>query len=578
MSKSTRTGVWGLEARGRVRYRALLGSVGLHLLLLAGLAMLYSRHDPSSATSSAIIVVEFVLLEDGDGDGGRVQNADPVADEPELPNASDAAEGSLAQTEADGTATRALSIDSAERVAEVLEDSEVSVVAEVSQETTVEGAPHDSAGTPTLEPPQPLEPLQPHEPPQPHELPLRYGPMPPLREADLVAAGPVPLPDFASFREPEIAALETGEHQMLDDKLAEWSSDADVVTREQLFWEHDGRTYSAKFTRDAAGDSMGMDHMMVEVSTERDGRRWSTEMRMQRLAFSSFAQFVDRWDSNVQIHDDEIDGRFHSNSEILISKSRGVQPIFRGKVTTARRVNTSNSERFVRREEVFLGGLETRVQRIQLPQQFVALNDIGNIAAERVHRFAADADIIFHVDGSFSWAFLKGEMSGHRIRLSDDPHYLLGDKGVSLRVSGIVNGKVLVYAPGDIVIGDDLLYANDPHLDPDSDDFVGLVADRNVVVAESRLTGPGDLTVHAAILAKRRFLVRNYRSRGGNTLHVFGSLASGSLSATEPRFRTRLEFDPRLDDARPPGFPVTDRYEVVEWDGTWTEELRGDPG
>ena len=151
MSKSTRTGVWGLEARGRVRYRALLGSVGLHLLLLAGLAMLYSRHDPSSATSSAIIVVEFVLLEDGDGDGGRVQNADPVADEPELPNASDAAEGSLAQTEADGTATRALSIDSAERVAEV---SEVSVVAE---ETTVEGAPHDSAGTPTLEPPQPLE-------------------------------------------------------------------------------------------------------------------------------------------------------------------------------------------------------------------------------------------------------------------------------------------------------------------------------------------------------------------------------------------------------------------------------------
>ena len=99
-----------------------------------------------------------------------------------------------------------------------------------------------------------------------------------------------------------------------------------------------------------------------------------------------------------------------------------------------------------------------------------------------------------------------------------------------------------------------------------------------MVVAESRLTGPGDLTVHASILAKRRFLVRNYRSRGGGTLHVFGSLASGSLSATEPRFRTRLEFDPRLGEARPPGFPVTDRYEVVEWDGAWTEELAGEPG
>ena len=531
MSKSTRTGVWGLEERGRVRCRALLGSVGLHLLLLAGVVMLYPRHDPSSATSSGIVFAEFVLLEDSDGDGGRVQNADPVADEPE-PMAG----------HADDALAASLPVD---------------------------------PGFEPESPPPPELPLR-YEPQS--EPPLRYEPMPRLRKADLLAAVPAPLPDFASFREPEIASLETGEHQMLDERLAEWSSDADVVTGEQLSWEHEGRTYSAKITRDAAADNMGMDNMIVEVSTERDGSRWTTQMRMQRLAFSSFAQFVDRWDPNVQIHDDEIDGRFHSNSEILISRSRGVQPTFHGKVTTARRVNTSNSERFVRREEVFLGGLETRVQRIQLPKQFVALDDIGTIAAERVHRFAADAEITFQADGSFSWAYLKGEMSGHRIRLSDEPHYLLGDKGVSLRVSGVVNGKVLVYAPGDVVIGDDLLYANDPRLDPDSDDFVGLVADRNVVVAESRLTGPGDLTVHASILAKRRFLVRNYRSRGGGTLHVFGSVASGSLSATEPRFRTRLEFDPRLGEARPPGFPVTDRYEVVEWDGAWTEELAGEPG
>ena len=549
MSKSTRTGVWGLEERGRVRCRALLGSVGLHLLLLAGVVMLYPRHDPSSATSSGIVFAEFVLLEDSDGDGGRVQNADPVADEPE-PMAG----------HADDALAASLPVDPGFEPESPQPD----------------------------ESPQPYGPPRPFESPQPPELPLRYEPqpepplryepMPPLRKADLLAAVPAPLPDFASFREPEIAVLETGEHQMLDERLAEWSSDADVVTGEQLSWEHEGRTYSAKITRNAAADNMGMDNMLVEVSTERDGRRWSTQMRMQRLAFSSFAQFVDRWDPDVQIHDDEIDGRFHSNSEILISRSRGVQPTFHGKVTTARRINTSNSERFVRREEVFLGGLETRVKRIQLPQQFVALDEIGNVADERVHRFTADAEITFQADGSFSWAYLKGEMSGHRIRLSDEPHYLLGDKGVSLRVSGVVNGKVLVYAPGDVVIGDDLLYANDPRLDPDSDDFVGLVADRNVVVAESRLTGPGDVTVHAAILAKRRFLVRNYRSRGGGTLHVFGSVSSGSLSATEPRFRTRLEFDPRLGEARPPGFPVTDRYEVVEWDGAWTEELAGEPG
>ena len=447
-----------------------------------------------------------------------------------------------------------------------------------------EAAKAGADGTPTLEPPQPQEPPRFNEPrwshelPQPEELNPRFDLMPSLRESDLVAAAPAPLPDFSSFREPEIAPLEAGEHEMLDELLAEWSGDVDAVLVERLSWEHEGRNYSARITRNTAEDNMGMDRMIVEVSTERDGRRWSTQMRMQRLAFSSFAQFVDRWDPNVQIHDDEIDGRFHSNSQINISKSRGVQPIFHGKVTTARRVDTSNSERFVRREEVFLGGLETRVQRIDLPRQFTSLDDIGSLPTERVHRFAGDSEITFHADGSFSWAYLKGEMSGHHIRLSNEPHYLLGDKGVSLRVSGIVNGKVLVYAPADIVIGDDLLYANDPRLDTGSDDFVGLIADRYVAIAESRLTGPGDVTVHAAILAKRRFLVRNYRSRGGNTLHVFGSVSSGSLSATEPRFRTRLEFDPRLGNARPPGFPVTDRYEVVEWDATWTEELPGSTG
>lgn len=539
------------------------------MLVLAGLVMLHPRYEPSSATSSGIVMAEWVLFEDAKGDGGRVPDAEPVADEPE-PMAG----------HADDTLESSLPVDPGI-------ENELPNAPEAA-----EGLPAQAwaEGTPILEPSQPRAPPQPLEPPQfseaqwshelsqPEELTLRFGLTPSLREADLLAAAPAPLPDFGNFREPEIAALEAGEHEMLDELLAEWSSDAEAVITEPLSWEHEGRNYSGRITRTAAEDNMGMDQMIVEVSTDRDGRRWSTQMRMQRLAFSSFAQFVDRWDPNVQIHDDEIDGRFHSNSQINISRSGGVQPVFHGKVTTARRVDTSNSERFVRREEVFLGGLETRVQRIDLPRQFTSLDDLGSIPAERVHRFAADAEINFHSDGSFSWAYLKGEMSGHHVRLSDEPHYLLGDKGVSLRVSGVVNGKVLMYAPADIVIGDDLLYADDPRLDSDSDDFVGLIADRNVAIAESRLTGPGDVTVQAAILAKRRFLVRNYRSRGGNTLHVFGSVSSGSLSATEPRFRTRLEFDPRLGDARPPGFPVTDRYEVVEWDGTWTEELPAGAG
>jgi hypothetical protein len=120
------------------------------------------------------------------------------------------------------------------------------------------------------------------------------------------------------------------------------------------------------------------------------------------------------------------------------------------------------------------------------------------------------------------------------------------------------------------VIEGDLLYATDPSDGPDSTDFVGLVAGRNVVIADPETTGPGDLTVQAAIYAKRRFHVRAYGSDGPATLRIFGSVAAGALSATEPRYRTQLEFDPRLEDARPPGFPMTDSYELVAWDGLWS--------
>jgi hypothetical protein len=53
------------------------------------------------------------------------------------------------------------------------------------------------------------------------------------------------------------------------------------------------------------------------------------------------------------------------------------------------------------------------------------------------------------------------------------------------------------------------------------------------------------------------------------TLYIYGSLTAGSLSETEPRYATHIEFDPRFERLRPPGFPLTNKYEVEAWDGRW---------
>ncbi|TLY49034.1 MAG: hypothetical protein E6K50_10745 [Gammaproteobacteria bacterium] len=85
------------------------------------------------------------------------------------------------------------------------------------------------------------------------------------------------------------------------------------------------------------------------------------------------------------------------------------------------------------------------------------------------------------------------------------------------------------------------------------------------------MTGPGDLEIQAAVYARRRFVVTDYDAPREGTLLIYGSLTAGSLSATEPRYATRYEFDKRFEYERPPGFPMTDRYEIESWDTQWRE-------
>jgi hypothetical protein len=56
---------------------------------------------------------------------------------------------------------------------------------------------------------------------------------------------------------------------------------------------------------------------------------------------------------------------------------------------------------------------------------------------------------------------------------------------------------------------------------------------------------------------------------------IYGSVTAGSITATEPRFATKIEFDRRLTNARPPSFPLTDRYELESWNGEWRVEEAG---
>ena len=151
------------------------------------------------------------------------------------------------------------------------------------------------------------------------------------------------------------------------------------------------------------------------------------------------------------------------------------------------------------------------------------------------------------------------------------PVYFIASRGATVYVQGIVSGKILVYSPQKIVVEGRLAYAHDPRQVADSRDYLGLVCDGNVEVAPAYVTGTGDLDIHAAIFAGRRFIVTDIDRARSATLRIYGSLAAGSLSASEPRYAMKVEYDSRLERQRPPGFPSTNRFTAEDWDGHWIE-------
>lgn len=342
------------------------------------------------------------------------------------------------------------------------------------------------------------------------------------------------------------------------------------MTNSEVTWSQEGHQYTARVLRQPAADSTGLEQVIAEVVTDRDGKRMKTRLSMKRLAFSHFTQLVNYWDPNIRLHDDVIDGRFHSNTEIGLAFSGGVEPRFFGKVTTAADnmiYDTPGARR--RGKEVFQGGLETKTEKVLLPKDMPDVVSGGDPADRQV--FADDTRIIFNADGSYVWRAANGSGPLERAEASDKPRYLVGDKGAKLYVRGTIAGIFTVYSPSDIEIENDLVYSKDPRETLLSRDFLALIAGRDIKVARSTVTGVGDLHIDAALFARRKFMIESAVNGKPGTLFIFGSLTAGTILETEPRYATKMDYDKRFEYLRPASFPMTRRYEVDSWDGDWQE-------
>ena len=380
---------------------------------------------------------------------------------------------------------------------------------------------------------------------------------------------------LASIAEPQIQPEETvpeTEQVMLTksvQQMAQKLLDTNM-TNTELTWQQDGQQYSARVMRQPAADSTGLEQVIAEIMTNKDGKRLKTRLSLKRLAFSHFTQLVNHWDPSIMLHDDVIDGRFHSNTEIGLAFSGGIEPRFFGKVTTsASSMTYDNFGLRKRSKNIFQGGIETRTERVALPRDMPDVVNGGQDHDRRI--FTEDTRIIFNSDGSFVWRLANGDGPMQRAEISDKPRYLIGEKGAKLFVRGTVCGIFTVYSPTDIEIEGDITYSRDPRDTLISRDFLALISGRDIRVAGTEITGTGDLHIHAALFARRIFRIESVDRGKVGRLMILGSLTAGTILETEPRYATKLDYDKRFEYLRPASFPMTRRYEVDSWDQDWEE-------
>jgi hypothetical protein len=277
--------------------------------------------------------------------------------------------------------------------------------------------------------------------------------------------------------------------------------------RARTTWNQDGREFAAELVLERAQDGSEFDHVIADISAEDRGRKLRSRVTLKRLPFSHFTQLIDRWDPNVQLHDDEIVGRMHINSRFNVLADSRAKPTLLGKVSTAAGSVNMDATGRRRKAEVFRGGIETRAEPIPLSQPTHPFEFVPRDTHARVHELADDTHIRFLADGGY----VLRDRNSDKARYPGDPAaptvYFIGGPGATLYVRGVVAGRVLVYSPDRIVVEGSITYAEDPRDVPTSRDYLGLVSDRDIVIAPPYVTGSGDLDIHAALFAKRRFVV-----------------------------------------------------------------------
>lgn len=319
-----------------------------------------------------------------------------------------------------------------------------------------------------------------------------------------------------------------------------------------------GAHYSVSITDITADSTTEAKKIQVTTITDYESLIDTSIAIFMQPAYSYFYYYSKKWPSHLVYESgDTLLGPIHSNERIQMSGS----PVFTWKVSSKKDTYMDMGGA----NPKFYGGADFGTNDITLPN----LNALKDSAFAGGDIYNEELWLTFNSDGSYqcstSTILTTKLISNYNgtIMTTNDKH---------IHVQGAVNGKATVISDKNIFIENDIVYASDPTLNPNSDDYIGLVADNDLIIVDNAANSM-DVVIQAAILIKGKMKVEHYDtgvprgtltilgSIGQNDANPFGTFDAGG--GLQTGYEINHSYDVRLLDKTPPFFPRLNRIEKL---------------
>ncbi|MCH8032167.1 MAG: hypothetical protein IH950_00230 [Bacteroidetes bacterium] len=293
----------------------------------------------------------------------------------------------------------------------------------------------------------------------------------------------------------------------------------------------------------------------------------TVEVIFKPSSFAKFAYLSTNDPGNLYwSYKDTIWGPFHS--EGIINAYR--HPVFHGKATTKTGVHNYQTEALD--APYFYGGYESGVS-LSFPSS--GLDDLKSIATSGGHLFdGPDTVYITFAGDSLKYRFAANDPDSTVLAQSFAPNGVIFADDATVRLKGTVKGRYTVACEDEnIYLDDDIVYYNDPRIDPNSTDMLGIVAEESILITDN-LANSSDINIHASIYAEKGGFGAGWSSftQPNGFINLYGGIQNRRrvqigviVGGNIWGFNRSYKYDERLMLASPPGYPGTGEMEIVSW-------------